>query len=159
MWSNTSCPRVTIPRKKKSEEPCGCTARGKRNLQRRTYVLTRFHSRGPRSPTPLAIAAFHRCKSTQRLPPRTTSSEGRGGQESKRETPPRQRDTAEVCNVAIFLSNRHRAILRLNIHGHDWELNKRKVVVYPIPTFPAMEASTVNRRILLPAIEFKKWKF
>lgn len=98
-------------------------------------VLTRFHSRGPRSPTPLAIAAFHRCKSTQRLPPRTTSGEGRGGQESKRETPPRQRDTAEVCNVAIFLSNRHRAILRLNIHGHDWELNKRKVVVYPIPTF------------------------
>lgn len=88
---------------------CGCTARGgKRNLQRRTYVLTRFHSRGPklnstrgsrahnrptRSPTPLPIAAFHRCKSAQRLPPRTTSGEGRGGgRESKRETPPRQRD-------------------------------------------------------------------
>ncbi|KAG6801263.1 hypothetical protein HZU73_03384 [Apis mellifera caucasica] len=91
---------------------CGCTARGgKRNLQRRTYVLTRFHSRGPklnstrgsrahnrptRSPTPLPIAAFHRCKSAQRLPPRTTSGEGRGGgRESKRETPPRQRDDRE----------------------------------------------------------------
>lgn len=55
--------------------------------------------------------------------------EGRGGQESKRETPPRQRDNRGM-QCRNFLEQPR--FLRLNIHGHGWELNKQKFCLsYP----------------------------
>lgn len=83
-----------------------------------------------RNDTAAAIAAFHRCKSTRE---RHASkdyevAEGRGGQESKRET--LRADEGQARNAlsqfSFFLPTRPTVIPRRNIHGQLEELRQTR---------------------------------
>lgn len=142
MSSNTSTPRVTIPMK---EEPCGCTRQAQFATENVRINEIPFARAARRSSIPrvaheagTGLDHRHRWQSLHSTVVKVHNGCLQGLRVAREEVAKSRKGKLRRGRGANGMQCRNfleqPRFLRLNIHGHDWELNKQKIV-YPIPTF------------------------